>query len=68
MALRKILEPEREAVTGGKRRLRNEELHDLCSGTNIVGVVKWRRMRWAWHVAHVWEKRNAYRVLMGKPE
>jgi hypothetical protein len=25
-------------------------------------------MRWAGPVAHVGEKRNAYRVLMGKPE
>jgi hypothetical protein len=25
-------------------------------------------MRWAWHVAHTREKRNGYRVLVGKPE
>jgi len=41
----KIFEPEREALTGCRRRLRNEEVHDLCFGTNIMGVVKWRRMR-----------------------
>jgi hypothetical protein len=25
-------------------------------------------MRWAWHVAEMGEKRNAYRLLVGKPE
>jgi hypothetical protein len=27
-----------------------------------------RRMRWAGHVAHMEEKRNAYRILVRKPE
>jgi hypothetical protein len=27
-----------------------------------------RRMRWAGHVARIWEKRNSYRILVGKPE
>ena len=27
-----------------------------------------RRMRWAWHVAHMGERRGIYRVLVGKPE
>jgi hypothetical protein len=40
--VRKNLEHERGAVTGGRRGLRNEGLHDLCSGTNIMGVVTWR--------------------------
>jgi hypothetical protein len=26
------------------------------------------RMRWAGHVARIWEKRNTYRLLVGKPE
>jgi hypothetical protein len=25
-------------------------------------------MGWAWHVAQIGEKRNAYRILVGKPE
>jgi hypothetical protein len=25
-------------------------------------------MRWAWYVARIGEKRNAYRILVGKPE
>jgi hypothetical protein len=34
--------------------------------TNII--FKSRRMRWAGHVALMGEKRNAYRVLVGKPQ
>jgi hypothetical protein len=31
-------------------------------------MIKSRRMRWAVHVARMGEKRNAYRILVGKPE
>ena len=31
-------------------------------------VMKWRRMRWARHVARMGEKKVVYRVLVGKPE
>jgi hypothetical protein len=31
-------------------------------------MLKLRRMRWAGHVARMGEKKNAYRILMGKPE
>jgi hypothetical protein len=34
----------------------------------IIRIIKWRRMRWAGHVAWMGEKRNAYRLLVGKPE
>jgi hypothetical protein len=30
--------------------------------------MKSRRMRWAEQVTRIWEKRNAYRLLVGKPE
>jgi hypothetical protein len=40
----------------------------LYSSTNIIRQIKSRRMRWAGHVARMGEKRNVYRVLMGKPE
>jgi hypothetical protein len=55
-------------VTGGWRNLHNEELHNLYSSPIIIRTIKSRRMRWAGHVAHMEEKRNAYRILMGKPE
>jgi hypothetical protein len=31
-------------------------------------MIKSRRMRWTGHVARIVEKRNAYRLLAGKPE
>ena len=36
--------------------------------TNIVRVIKSRRMRWAGHVARMGEERGVYRVLVGKSE
>ena len=48
--------------------LHNEELNDLYSSSNIVRVIKSRRMRWAGHVACMGEEWGAYRVLVGKPE
>jgi hypothetical protein len=35
---------------------------------NITRIIKSKRMRWAGHVARIGEKRNAYRLLVGKPE
>jgi len=40
----------------------------LYSSPNIVQVIKLSRIRWAGHVAHMGERRGAYRVLVGKPE
>jgi len=34
----------------------------------ILRVIKWRRMRWAGHVARMGEGRDVYRILVGKPE
>jgi hypothetical protein len=56
-----------EKMAGGWRRLHNEELHNLCTSSNIVRVIKLRRVRWAGHVACVGEIRNAYRILVRKP-
>jgi len=66
--LRKIFGIRRDKVTGEWRRLHNEELNDLYSSPNIVQVIKWRRMKWAGHVARMGEERGVYRVLVGKPE
>ena len=48
--------------------MRNEELNDLYSSPNNVRVIKWRRMRWAGHVACMAEESGVYRFLLGKPE
>jgi hypothetical protein len=50
--LRRICGPKMDEVTGGWRKLHNEELHGLYSSSSIVRVIKARRMRWAGHVAH----------------
>jgi hypothetical protein len=65
--LRKIFGPKRDEVTEW-RKLHNEELRDLCSSPSIIRIIKLRRMRWADHVARMGDKRNAYRLLVGKPE
>jgi hypothetical protein len=57
-----------DEVTGEWRKLHNEELHDLYSTPSIIRIIKLRRMRWVGHVARMVEKRNAYRLLVGKPE
>jgi hypothetical protein len=66
--LRRIFGPKRDEVTGEWRKLHNKELHDLYSSPSVIRIIKWRRMRWAGHVARMGEKRNAYRLLVGKPE
>jgi len=68
MVLWSIFGPRRDEVTGEWRRLHNEELNDLYCSPNVVRVIKWRRMRWAGHVARIGEERGAYRVLVGKRE
>jgi hypothetical protein len=66
--LRRIFGPKRDEVTGGWRKLHNEELHGLYSSPSIVRVIKARRMRWAWHVARMGEVRGAYNILVGGPK
>jgi hypothetical protein len=66
--LRRIFGQKRDEVTGSWRKLDNEEFHNLYSSPNIIRMIKSRRMRWAGHVARTGEKRNAYRILVGKPE
>jgi hypothetical protein len=53
---------------GRWRKLRNEELQNLYSSPNIIRIIKPRRMRWVGHVKQIGEKRNMYRLLIGKPE
>jgi hypothetical protein len=55
-------------MVGGCTKLHDEELHNLYFSPDTIKIMKSRRMRWAGHVARMKEKRNAYRVLVGKLE
>jgi hypothetical protein len=50
-------------VTGGWRKLHNEELHNLYSSPSIIRSIKSRRMRLADYVERMGEKRTAYILL-----
>jgi hypothetical protein len=66
--LRRIFGPKRDEVMGEWRKLHNEKLRDLYSSPSIIRIIKSSRMRWAGNVALMGEKRNAYRLLVGKSE
>jgi hypothetical protein len=57
--LRRIFGTKRDEVTGGWRKLHNEELHNLCSSPSIIRMVKSWRMEWAGYVARI-RKREMY--------
>jgi hypothetical protein len=54
--LRRIFGPKRDEVTGGWRKLHNEELHNLLS-PNIIRMMKSRGIGWA---------ANTYTARMGR--
>jgi hypothetical protein len=66
--LRRIFGPKTDEATGELRRLHKEELNDLYSSPNIIGIIKSIRMGWTGHVARMGEKRGACRILVGRPE
>jgi hypothetical protein len=66
--LRRIFGPKTDELTGGRRKVHNEELHNLYSSSSIIRMIRSRKMRWAGHVARTGEKRTASRILVGKPE
>jgi hypothetical protein len=64
----RIFGPKRAEVTGEWRKVHPEELNDLYFSPKIVRVIKSGRMRLAWRVARMGERREVYRVLVGKLE
>jgi hypothetical protein len=51
--LRRIFGLKGDKVTGERRKLHNEECHDLCSSPSVFRIIKARRMRWLGHVARM---------------
>jgi hypothetical protein len=66
--LRGIFGPKRDEMTGGWRKLHNEDVHNLYSSPNKIRMIKSRRMRWTMYVARMEEKRNSYKILVGRPK
>jgi hypothetical protein len=66
--VRLLFGPKCDEVIGGWRKLHNEELHNVYSSPSIIRMINSRRMIWAGHVARTGEKRNGYRISVGKPE
>ena len=64
--LRRIFGPKRNE-NAEWRILYNKELHSLYRSSNILRVIKSRRLRWAGHVARREESRSAFKILTSKP-
>jgi len=58
---RQIFGPKRNE-NGEWRRLHNEKLHSLYRSPNIVRVIKFRKLRWAGHLAKMEEGRSAFKI------
>jgi hypothetical protein len=58
----------RDEMMGEWRKLHSEELCDLYSSPNVIRIIKLRRMRCVGHVALMGEKKDTYKLLVGKPE
>jgi hypothetical protein len=43
--LRRVLEPKREEVTGGRRKSHNEKLNNCTLPKNIIRVIKSRKIK-----------------------
>ena len=67
MVLRKIFGSKRVEVRGHWRRLHKDGLYALYSSTNIIRVIKSRRVIWAGTFSMYGDRRGAYRVLVGRP-
>jgi hypothetical protein len=51
--LRRIFGLKRDEVTGGWRKLHNEELRDLYFSPSVIRMIKYRIMRLAGHIARM---------------
>ena len=68
MVLRTIFRLKRDEVTGEWSRIHNGEVYNLYSLSNIIRKIKLRRIRWDGHIERLWEMRDTYKVLVGRPK
>jgi hypothetical protein len=68
MVLKIIFVPKTDEVTGGWRKLHYKKLHNLYSSPSIIRMITSGRMIWVGHIPRLWEKRNAYGILVERPE
>jgi sulfite reductase beta subunit-like hemoprotein len=66
--LGRIFGPKMEEVAEPWRRLHNEELHNMHASTDIIRVIKSKRMRWNGYIARMTDMKNEQNILFGKPE
>jgi hypothetical protein len=59
---------ENRALRGGLGKLYDNKLRDLYSSSNVIRIIKSKRMRLSGHVGRMREKGNVYRLLVRKPE
>jgi hypothetical protein len=64
----RIFRPKGDEVTGGLRKLHNEELHNLYPSPDITMEIKSRRMKLRRDVACMGNERKVHRVLVEKNE
>jgi hypothetical protein len=55
-------------VTKGWRKQHNKELRDLYSSPSMIRMMESKRVKWTLYGARMGEKRNAYKLLVGKLE
>jgi hypothetical protein len=66
--LRRIFGSKTEEITGGWRKLRNDERHNLYCPATTVEVIKSKRMRWVEQVVLMGRARNLYKIMDGRHE
>jgi hypothetical protein len=66
--VREIFGLKMDEIAGGWRKLNSEKLRNICSSPNVIRMIKLRSMSWTGYVTRMGERRNAYRILLGKPE
>jgi hypothetical protein len=68
MVLMSVFGPKWDKIMGDWRKLRNEEVCNLYSSSNIIRMIRSKSMGWVGHVPRIRRKRNAYKIMIGNPQ